>query len=87
MLQTSSQSSLSLVLPDPTQVEFIILKLGLSRVCLTALKQNYVKFDFSKAARQQNPVVHKILDVSPEVTLYDRALKVYEMLRALVLGG
>ena len=42
MLQTSSQSSLSLVWPHPTQV---CLKLQLSRCCLTTLKQNHVNFD------------------------------------------
>ena len=45
-LQTFSQSSLGLMCPDPTQVEFVSLKLGLSRFCLTVLKQNHVKFDF-----------------------------------------
>ena len=71
-LQTLSQSSLSLMCPDPTQVEFISLKLGLSRFCLTALKHNHVKFDFLQSCETTKfgtNLVQKNPYVSPDTVL------------------
>ena len=79
MLQTFSQSSLSLVWPDPTQAEFTSLKLGLSRVCLTALiTWNSI---FSKAACETTKSSSKQISTSV-LRLYDR---LYEMFRTFVL--
>ena len=65
---------------DPTQVECTSFKLGLSRCCLTALKQNHVKFDFLQSCETTKSSSKQIS--TSVLRLYDR---LYEMFRTFVL--
>ena len=61
-----------------THTEFTSLKLGISRFCLTALKQNHVKFDFLQSWENKirNKPHPKNPDVSPDTVVYIRILRI-----------